>query len=78
MATGYSISTGEATENVMVKYLTKGIAYEFYKFHIYFFLSVLNTSIQNIEFPKAKHAAHMCGGTKTSKHKGLRNTLQIA
>jgi len=33
----------------------------FYKFHIYFFLSVLNSCIQNIQFPKAKHAAHLCG-----------------
>jgi len=42
------ISTGEPNENVMVKYLTKHIAYVFYKFHIHFFLSVFNGSIQNI------------------------------
>jgi len=46
------------------------------------FLSVLNSSIQNIQFPKAKHGAqhssHMCGGIKALKLKGVRTTLRFA
>ena len=40
--TGFLISIGETTDSATVKYLTKHMVYECYKFHIYFFLSVLN------------------------------------
>jgi len=44
------ISTGEPNKNVTVKFLTKHLAYV--KFYISFFVSVLNSSIQNIQFSK--------------------------
>jgi len=68
--TGIRISTGETTDTVTVKYLTKHIIYVFYRFRIYFFSS----SIQNINFFKAKHALHMYGCIKALKHKGVRTS----
>jgi len=31
-----------------------------------------------MQFPKAKHAAHMCGGMKALKHKRMRTWLRLA
>jgi len=45
-----TVSTGEPNTNLTVKILTKHMAC--FKFHISFFLSVLNSSIPNIQFPK--------------------------
>ena len=41
------------------------------------FLIVLNSCIQNAQFPNAKYAAHKCDGMKT-EDKGVRNTLPLA
>jgi len=31
-----------------------------------------------MQFPEAKHDAHMCGGMKALKQKGVRSTLWLA
>jgi len=47
--TGLLISTVKPTKNVTVKFLTENMAYVM--FHISIFLSVFNSSVQNIQFP---------------------------
>jgi len=39
---GFLISTGKPTEKATIRYLNKNTACVFHKFHIYFFLSVLD------------------------------------
>jgi len=62
------IFAGKPTENVTVKYLSKRMAYVFYKFAHLFFL---------ICAQKNKHTAHICGGIKTLKL-NVRTTLRPA
>jgi len=38
---------------------------------------VLNSRIKNIQFSKAKRAAHTCGSITASKHKEGRTTLRL-
>jgi len=49
--TGLLIFAGKSTENALVKYLTKHMAYVFNKFHICFVLSVLK---------KQAHSPYVC------------------
>jgi len=49
--------------------------------HVFLLLSVLNSSFQRIQFPKAKHTAHVYGGIKdysTKEWRQLCNSLKIS